>query len=98
MINLGRSVEENSKIYARFYSEELGKMNLETIIKENQTSNLVLFNICSVDNIIFIKPRNYSKATFLKVYLADRIDEADCTNFPIHPGCLYVFTSIIIHP
>lgn len=41
---------------------------------------------------------NKSKATFLKVDLTYRIDEADGTNLPIHSGCLPVFSSIIIHP
>ena len=45
-----------------------------------------------------IKPRNYSKAAFLKVDLTYRIDEADCTNLPIHSRSLPVFSSIIIHP
>ena len=35
------------------------------------------------DSFIFIDPRNKSQTRFLQVYLANRINESDCTNLEI---------------
>ena len=50
-----------------------------------------------IDNHKVINSRNKSQTSFFKMYLAYGIDKADCTNLPIHSGCLPIFPTIIVH-